>query len=93
MSQDSLNYYKNELNQVKERIEKITDSDVSELRKLTFYDKDGNEVSHNYKFSNNDDTLYFRNMLEEFIKTYPEMNKNDKVSVLVEVIHSIIQEK
>ena len=93
LSQDSLNYYKNELNQVKERIEKITDSDVSELRKLTFYDKDGNEVSHNYKFSNNDDTLYFRNMLEEFIKTYPEMNKNDKVSVLVEVIHSIIQEK
>ena len=93
LSQDSLNYYKNELNQVKERIEKITDSDVSELRKLTFYDKDGNEVSHNYKFSNNDDTLYFRNMLEEFIKTYPEMNKNDKVSVLVEVIHSIIQGK
>lgn len=88
---ESFDLYIARLSDIKTEIESIEDAVVKGQYELRFIGKDGEPVKKYYEMVDESTGAIFRNILEDTLEDFSDLNVNDKVAILLEAIENVIK--
>jgi len=87
----ALDEFVTSLTDLKQEIESIKDGDVVGEYKLSFLDRNGDEVTKQYTYASEGTGSVLKNIIEDALDEYDDLSVNDRVSILLEMINKIIK--
>lgn len=87
---NALEDFSNELDLVKQAVEKMKDETSSGKLLLSFVGSDGNKIERYYEKVEEGTGTILRNIIEDTLEEYDDLSVNDRVGILLEMIEKII---
>ena len=79
------------LNECKECIESIRDSDRKTNNTISFVGRNGEYIEKNYEWKDSGVGSVLKNVIEDALDEYDDLSVNDRVAILLEMIEKVIK--